>query len=79
MANPNYIASEWKALCEAAFPANMPTIQYVEMRRAFYAGAAAVIKLTNQISEPQVSEDDAVDVLDFMHEELREFWQKEVQ
>jgi hypothetical protein len=36
------IETEWRNFAEAVLPVNASTVQHVEMRRAFYAGAVAL-------------------------------------
>lgn len=67
------LAKAWDTFCEEIMPSDAPTIQYVEMRRAFYAGAAALAKITNRIGGPDVSEEEAMSILNGVHRELGQF------
>lgn len=54
----------------------MPDVQYIELRRAFYAGFGQLLALfLFEISE--MSEDDSVNALDQLFTETQEFFSKE--
>lgn len=69
----NTVASEWEGYVEAVMPKDAPPIQRKEMRRSFYAGAAAILAIQSDISSDQVSEAAGVAILQGLHEEMRDF------
>jgi len=55
----------------------VPKNQWIETRRAFFgAWGQMLMTLKNDLSE--LSEDDGVEVLEKMHNEVLNFWQREV-
>lgn len=64
----NTIAKEWAAFERMVLPPNAPPIQRKEMRRAFYAGAQALLKLQYQMDN--VSEDAAMGLMSGWRDEL---------
>ena len=54
--------------------------QYVEMRRAFFAGAGTLMKLMldDQMTGEEVSEDEGAVILDRVFQEISNFWNKEI-
>jgi hypothetical protein len=43
MAEQKIIDAAWRSYAEAVIPVDAPEIQHTEMRRAFYAGASALL------------------------------------
>ena len=54
----------WESLEAAAIPADAPDIQRQEMRRAFYAGAQAMLHLAFSVGPESVSEDEGAAMLE---------------
>lgn len=67
------ISDKWKAFEKAIIPQNAPSIQRQEMRRAFYAGCAAMFELTTNLGDDNISEEQGAEILDQMQSELTEF------
>lgn len=68
---------EWKSYRERVMPPQVPDVQLVETRRAFYAGASAVLALCHDtIGDPNASEEEGVAILSGMHEECKQFAQR---
>ena len=44
----NTLDSEWKVFVELVMPNDASTIQYTEMRRAFYSGAICMLNILNE-------------------------------
>lgn len=69
----NTIAEQWALFEASVMPKNAPPIQRQEMRRAFYSGAAALLRIQLVIGSETVSEDAGVAILQGLHEELHAF------
>jgi len=69
----NTVQQAWAHFQEKIIPKDAPTIQRVEMKRAFYAGAAAVLSVNAAISEPGTSEDAGVAILNGLLQEVTDF------
>lgn len=70
-----YIEREWDAFSKKIFDKLNPSpIQVEETKRGFFAGALAVIRIIEQLGEPDVSEDDGVLVLEKLKLESQEFF-----
>lgn len=65
----NTIQNQWQHFEDLVMPKNAPAIQKREMRRAFYAGAEAVLRLQFNIGDSSVSEDAGVAMIKGMHDE----------
>ena len=65
----NTIAEQWELLSANVIPDDAPIIQRVEMKRAFYAGAAAVLDLHYIIGDTKYSEDAAIAMIDGWQDE----------
>lgn len=72
----NTIAEQWAVLEAAVIPKNAPPVQRQEMRRAFYAGAEAMLRLQWGVGDKAVSEDAGVAMMEGWHEECRLFAQQ---
>lgn len=68
----NTISEQWQSF-SSVLPAGAGKIQRQEVRRAFYAGAKAVLNLSAVIADQ--SEDAGVQMLEGLHEECRRFFQ----
>jgi len=61
----NSIEVEWQGFAKMVFANMSPSkTQYVEMRKAFFAGAWALFNMTEEIGAPEVTEQQAVDHLE---------------
>lgn len=69
----NTIQQEWESFRDEVIPDDAPNIQIIEMRRAFYAGAQAVLNLQIAITGPEISEDAGAAIIEGWHDELRIF------
>ena len=71
------IAEEWQGFSEMIFAKMNPPpgpVQVEETKRAFSAGAWAILMALKAIGEPEVSEDEGVDFLDGLQREGEEFY-----
>ena len=68
------IADLWKDYQTKVLPRNCSDIQLIETRKAFYAGAGALLNAIYNILEggEEVTEQD-LDVMDAIHNELQRF------
>jgi hypothetical protein len=68
------MAENWKRFAEMVLPADAPDIQRSEMRKAFYAGATAILgimeELTDECTEPT---DRDMEMVEAVHRELQDF------
>lgn len=70
-----YIEREWDAFSKKIFAKLNPSpVQVEETKRGFFAGAHAVLRIIEQIGEPEISEDDGVVVLEALKLESQEFY-----
>lgn len=74
----NTIAEQWAAFDFAVMPKNAPAVQRQEMRRAFYGGAEAMLRLQYAAGNKDVSEEGGVMMLEGWHDECRIFAQQVV-
>jgi len=72
----NTVAEQWALFSSAVMPKDAPSVQRQEMRRAFYSGAEAVLRLQYAIGDKAVSEDAAVAIIEGWHDECRRFAQQ---
>jgi hypothetical protein len=69
------IANEWAVFAERILPANAPSVQKIETKRAYYAGAFTILGLLTDIVGPDEEPTDAeVAELEAIHEECRRFF-----
>jgi hypothetical protein len=67
---------EWNSYCrEILYPAGAGEIQCIETRRAFYAGAAAMLGMVSRIAAAAPDEDAGAAVLEKLSGELRAYQQ----
>lgn len=69
----NTINELWVSYMDQVIPKDAPTIQIQEGKRAFVAGAKAVLGIVTAIGEDDVSEDQGIDILEALHIECRTF------
>lgn len=67
------IAGNWATFSQAALPPNACAQQRRQVKRAFYAGAIGLLGVLDELSEPQVSENAGVAVLESLHQEARAY------
>lgn len=72
----NTIAEQWALFSAAVMPKDAPPVQRQEMRRAFYAGAEAALRMQFAIGDKAVSEDAGVAIIEGWHDECRRFAQQ---
>ena len=69
------IEEEWQGFAKMVFgKSDVSTVQYGEMRKAFYAGAYVVVTALNRIGEPDVTEDEGVEYFENRDEECQQFY-----
>lgn len=68
------MAEQWDEFARAVLPKDCSTIQRQEMRRAFYAGAQAILfkVITSFTPEEEPTEKD-LEIMNDLHEELNNF------
>lgn len=68
------VEDEWTRFSAMIFKGIKPDeVQVSEMKKAFFAGAWMMIRATEEIGEPHVSESQAMKYLDERKAELQEF------
>lgn len=70
------IESEWNKFEKAVMPKDASTLQRVEMRRAFYAGAWMMLQAAKELGDESISEDAGVMALEAMEAECIEFMKR---
>ena len=70
---PLSIAANWRDYESVVLPPDAGQVQRRETRIAFYAGASAVVSITDHIGQPEVSEDAGMAILSAIQSELRAF------
>ena len=69
----NTIAEQWGLFEKAVIPIDAPAIQRQEMRRAFYGGAAALLRLQWVVGDGAIGEDAGVAIIEGWHDECLRF------
>lgn len=64
----------WYSYAEKILPKNAPPVQRQETRRAFYAGAWELLCRYAEVGEPEISEDEGVEVLEATKREIETFY-----
>lgn len=67
------IEEEWQCYALSCIPPDAPRVQFTECRRAFFAGASALMMRLSEIGEDAVSEEDAARMLGDIEAECRQF------
>lgn len=67
----NTIQEQWESFHSLVVPKNAPPVQVTEMRRAFYSGVEAMLRIQWALGD--MSEDAAVAALEGVHDECRRF------
>ena len=68
------MAEQWDQFARGVLPAGCPPVQRQEMRRAFYAGAQAILfKVIHSFAPETEPTDDDLKIMQGVHEELQEF------
>ena len=75
----NTIAEQWAAFEVLVVPKDAPPVQRQEMRRAFYAGAETMLRLSYSVGDKSISENAGVAMLEGWHDECRRFAQQVAQ
>jgi hypothetical protein len=70
------IARAWEGFDYCVVPADVSNTQRSEMRKAFYAGAEALMTVLRHIQDGSVSEEIGVRILEAVNQELFEFCEK---
>jgi len=69
----NTIQEQWSTFEKLVIPKIAPAIQRQEMRRAFYAGAEAMMRIQWNIGDKSISVDAGVAILEGCREEMKIF------
>jgi hypothetical protein len=69
----NTIQEQWEQFSTLVIPKNAPDIQKQEMRRAFYAGVQATLRIQFEIGNSSITEVAGVAMLEGLHEECQLF------
>lgn len=68
------IKEEWQGFASMVIPSASPgEVQYDEMKKAFFAGAWAVVTSLEEMGEPHISEFQAIKHLEAIKSECSEF------
>lgn len=68
------INSEWASLVKAMFgDGPISQVQYDEMQKAFYGGAATVINIMIGVSDDSISEEAGAEIFEGLRQECIEF------
>lgn len=67
------IEQEWQSMRERVIHPDAEELQVKEMRMSFYAGAYAMLNIAKALGEPDIPEDQAVQVLKACSAEMEEF------
>lgn len=69
------VEEEWAGFSAMIFRGMKPNeTQVIETRKAFFAGALAMLTATRQIGEPEVSVDEGVAYMEARWQECQEFY-----
>lgn len=61
--------AQWKQYLEMVVPTNAHESQVIETRRAFHAGATAMLRILRRVGEPDISEGEGMKwLVDIAHE-----------
>jgi len=72
----NTVQEQWDEFRKLVVPKDAAPIQVQEMRRSFYAGVEAMLRIQWAIGEDSVSEDAGVAILEGIHDECQRFAQE---
>lgn len=72
----NTIADQWATFAAMVVPKGATAVQRQEMRRAFYAGAEAMLRLQWIAGDIRVTENGAIAMIEGWHDECRRFAQQ---
>lgn len=67
----NTIQQQWETFAKAVMPPNASPVQVREMRRAFYGGCEAMMRIQWNVAD--MSEEAGIAVLQGCHEEVEQF------
>ena len=70
---PLTIAANWRDYERIVLPPDAGVEQRRQTRMAFYAGASALVSITDHIGQPEVSEEAGMAILSTIQAELRAF------
>lgn len=69
----NLIDTSWQLYVETVIPDDAGTVQLLESKRAFYAGAATVMTAINKLSDDSVTEEQGAKLLTGITNEISDF------
>lgn len=69
------LAHSWQGYEQQVIPKNAPPVQFQETKRAFYAGAWALLGIMKRIGD-DMSEEQGADALDKLEQEIQDFINK---
>jgi len=69
----NTIQEQWISFEALVVPKNAHKVQRQEMRRSFYAGAEAMMRIQFQVGDESISEDAGVAILEGCRDEMKIF------
>ena len=69
----NIIEKEWEKFSNLIIPKNVSAIQKQEMRRAFYCGVEAMLRIQYDLGDSSLNEVEAVKKLEDIHKECNLF------
>jgi len=66
----------WLSYRMIVMRSDVPQVQVTETRRAFYAGVLMMLNLLDEVSTPDVSEDEGAAYIERLAQECRDFTKK---
>lgn len=73
----NSVEKEWEGFSNMIFAGTLPTeVQIVETKKAFFAGALAILTAVQEIGEPHIPEQVGIDYLSERKREVDLFYSK---
>ena len=68
------VEAHWQIFAKAIFAGEpVSRVQYEEMRKAFFAGATAMLRMVQSVGDDSVTEEQGVMVLDAVEQECVQF------
>lgn len=70
------VQQEWESFAKAIFRGQeISEIQFTETKKAFFAGATAMLSMVQSVGDDGVTDEDGVAYLDALHDEILAFMQ----
>lgn len=72
------VEQSWQQLADAIFDKTHPPAQRMEMKKAFFAGALAVLHNAEEMDNPEISVEEGADYFVSAAEEVRKFFKDQI-